>query len=324
MKNKTILICGGGGFIGHHLARSFLNDSYVIAVDLHENEFCKENTYCDKFLKLDLRSESSWKFIFNKFPDITEIYQLAADMGGAGYVFSGENDFNIMHNSALINIYCAEYAILNKCKVFYTSSACAYPAYNQKDPLNPNLAESSMYPAEPDSEYGWEKLFSERLYLSAQKNYNLNVKIARIHNCYGPESVYSGGREKFPCALSRKLSLAEDNGSIEIWGTGEQTRSFTYIDDTVDGIKRIMNSSLDEPINLGSDEMISIKDMTLMGIKLSNKNLSIKYIPGFVGVMGRNSDNTLIKQKLGWTPTTKLIDGLTKTYNWANEHIKQN
>lgn len=323
MKNKTILVCGGAGFIGHHFAKSMLSEAYVIAVDINKNEFVNESSYSDDFLQLDLREKSSWELIFKKFPNISEIYQFAADMGGAGYVFSGYHDYDIMSNSCLINIYCSLYAIKNNCKVFYTSSACAYPAYNQKDPLNPNLAESSMYPAEPDSEYGWEKLFSERLFLSAAKNHNLYVRIARIHNCYGPESTFDGGREKFPSALSRKLIKAKNNSDIEIWGNGLQTRSFTYIDDTILGIKKIMNSDIKEPINLGSSEMISIKDMTLMGIGISKKSLKIKYIEGFVGVMGRNSDNTLIKSKLNWEPTIKLKDGLELTFNWLKDYLNE-
>jgi nucleoside-diphosphate-sugar epimerase len=251
-----------------------------------------------------------------------EAYQLAADMGGAGFVFSGENDADIMHNSAMINLHMAHYAIKEAVgKVFYSSSACMYPAYNQEDPKNPKCAESTAYPAAPDSEYGWEKLFSERLYFAFSRNHNLDVRVARFHNIFGPEGTWDGGREKAPAALCRKVARA-DGGSIEIWGDGEQTRSFLYIDECVEAVRRLMNSEFHGPVNIGSEEMVTINEMARMIMGIAGKRLSINHVPGPVGVRGRNSDNHLIRERLEWEPTMPLRDGLAKTYTWIDKQVQ--
>jgi nucleoside-diphosphate-sugar epimerase len=313
------LVLGAGGFIGNHLVTRLKNEGYIVCgIDLKYPEFNK--TACDIFIVGDLRDAAFCKqYITNKFD---EIYQLAADMGGAGYIFSGENDFNVMHNSALINL-----NIINCCleqhiqKVFYSSSACIYPKNNQQDPLNPQCKEDSAYPAEPDSEYGWEKLFSERLYLSASRNHHLNVKIARFHNVYGTNGVWDNGKEKAPAALCRKVAEAKNGGVIEIWGSGNQTRSFLFIDDCLDGIRKLMNSDFEGPVNIGSEEMISINDFAKLIISISGKTISIKNIEGPVGVNGRTSHNALAKQKINWQPQFTLLQGITKTYQWINEQI---
>jgi GDP-D-mannose 3',5'-epimerase len=260
--------------------------------------------------------------------DIDEIYQFAADMGGAGFVFTGENDADIMHNSAMINLNVAHLAVQKKIKkVFYSSSACMYPEYNQLDPDNPKCSEDSAYPAAPDSEYGWEKLFSERLYLAFHRNYGLNVRIARYHNIFGPEGTWDGGREKAPAAMCRKVGVAVDGDSIEVWGDGKQTRSFLYIDECIEATRRLMDSDFIGPVNIGSEEMISINDFAQMTIDISGKNLSIHNIEGEefqkkygfpcpIGVMGRNSDNELIRQKLNWDYNQPLREGMSKTYKW--------
>jgi len=246
-------------------------------------------------------------------------------MGGAAYIFTGENDANVMHNSALINLNVAYECAKKKVKfVFYSSSACAYPEYNQMDPNNPKCAESDAYPAEPDSEYGWEKLFSERMFLAFQRNYGLRVHIARFHNIFGPEGTWKGGKEKSPAALCRKVLEAQDGGSIDVWGTGDQTRSFLYIDECIEGILRLVNSDFSGPVNLGSEEMISINNFTKMIIEISGKNISINNISGPTGVNGRNSDNTLIKEKLGWSPSQSLIVGTTSLFNWIKSQIELN
>lgn len=321
---NTIIIFGGGGFIGHHLARrKKKNKNFVICVDIKNKkeaeEFCSVKSYCSKYISCDLRDYNSVKKIIKKYKPI-ELYQLAADMGGAGYIFTGENDANLMTNSALINLNTLDCVrkYSKYTKVFYSSSACIYPSYNQEDPSNPNCKEESAYPANPDSEYGWEKLFSERLYLSYKKNYKLNIKIARFHNIFGEESCWNNGKEKAPAALCRKVSECKEDGEIEIWGTGDQTRSFLYIDECLDGIDKIMNSEIDEPINLGSEEMISINDLAKMIANISGKKINIKNIPGPVGVAGRNSDNNLIFKKINWKPSSKLKDGMEKLYNWID------
>ncbi|PSR04441.1 MAG: NAD-dependent dehydratase, partial [Bacteroidetes bacterium SW_11_45_7] len=253
-----------------------------------------------------------------------EIYQLAADMGGAGYIFTGENDADVMHNSSMINLNVVE-ASARACipKIFYSSSACVYAEFNQQDPDNPNCEESSAYPAQPDSEYGWEKLFSERLYLAFQYNYGLDVKIARFHNIFGPYSTWEGGKEKAPAAICRKVARAEDGTSIEIWGTGEQTRSFLYIDECIEGITRLMNSGETGPFNIGSEEMVTINELAQKIIAISGKTLAIDHVEGPLGVMGRNSDNQLIQEKLGWAPSGSLIEGLTTTYHWIQEQVQE-
>ncbi len=320
---KHILICGGAGFIGHHLARKLKTEGHHIYVaDIKEScDFSHDDSYCDMYLRLDLTKQSSWDTLSQYSFD--EVYQLAADMGGAGYIFTGENDANVMHNSALINLLCAEYCVKTKVKkVFYSSSACMYPAYNQEDPSNPNCKEESAYPAAPDSEYGWEKLFSERLYLAFARNHGLQVRIARFHNIFGPEGTWQGGKEKAPAAICRKVAEAVDGTNIEIWGDGIQTRSFLYIDECVEGVLRLMESEFTGPVNIGSDEMISINDLAKMVIGISGKTLTIKNIPGPQGVRGRNSDNTLIDKELGWKPTQPLVEGMKKTYSWVNTQVK--
>ena len=317
---KSILICGGAGFIGHHLARKLKKGgSRVYVADIKAiSEYGTD--YYDAYFSMDLTLQSNWKLLENYQFD--EVYQLAADMGGAGYIFTGENDANVMHNSALINLLCAEYCVKTKVKkVFYSSSACMYPAYNQEDPNNPNCKEDSAYPAAPDSEYGWEKLFSERLYLAFARNHGLQVRIARFHNIFGPEGTWCGGKEKAPAATCRKVLECKDGGQVEVWGDGKQTRSFLYIDECVEGILRLMESDFTGPVNIGSEEMITINDLTKMVIKFSGKELSIKNILGPEGVRGRNSDNTLINYKLNWKPSQPLEVGMLKTYDWIKNQI---
>jgi nucleoside-diphosphate-sugar epimerase len=320
---KQALVCGGGGFIGHHMARKLKSLGYwVRSVDLKYPEFSPKDEV-DDFVIGDLRDPEVWKKILDR--DFDEVYQFAADMGGAGFVFTGENDADIMHNSALINLNCLYYLKERKFKgkVFYSSSACVYPEYRQMDVNNPGLKEEDAYPAGPDSEYGWEKLFSERMYLAFHRNYGINVRIARFHNIFGPEGTYEGGREKAPAALCRKVALAPDGGEIEIWGDGEQTRSFLYIDECIEGVLRLMNSDFLGPVNIGSDEMISINNLAKMIMEIAGKNLQIKHIPGPLGVRGRNSDNTLIKEKLGWAPSKPLREGIEKTYYWIESELRK-
>jgi len=316
---KRILVFGAGGFIGHHLVRRLKNDGHwVCGVDLKYPEFSK--TDADEFILGDL----SLLETFSKIPNVrfNEIYQLAADMGGAEYIFTGVNDARIVHNSSLINLNTAQFCIDKKIKkVFFSSSACVYPLHNQLDPNNPICKESTAYPASPDSEYGWEKIFSERLYLSYARNYGLEVRIARFHNVYGPESVWQGGKEKSPAAICRKIILCEENGSIEIFGDGTQTRSFLYIDDCIDGVMSLMNSSYKEPVNIGSEEMISINGLADLVIKISQKVCNKVHIPGPIGVMGRCSDNTLSKYNLGWDPKINLASGISTTYKWIKDQI---
>ena len=319
---KTILVCGAGGFIGTHLVRSLKEQGhYVVGADLKYPEY--SNTHADNFYQVDLRNKISVNTIFSNHK-FDEVYQLAADMGGAGYIFTGEHDADIMHNSAMINLHVLERCVAKKVKkIFYSSSACMYPSYNQTDPDNPLLTEDSAYPANPDSEYGWEKLFSERLYMSYARNYGIEVRIARFHNIYGPLGSWNNGKEKAPAALCRKVAMCDDNGTIEIWGPGNQTRSFLYIDECIEGIHRIMASDCQEPLNLGSTRMISINDLALLIASLTNKNINIKNIDGPVGVMGRNSDNTLIKERIGWAPGEDLEYGLAQTYQWIMEQINK-
>jgi GDP-D-mannose 3', 5'-epimerase len=323
---KKILVCGAGGFIGGHLV-SFLKSKgyWVRGVDLKYNEFNPVHKIADHFIKGDLRNP---QIVYECLEDIDEVYQLAADMGGAGFVFTGENDADIMHNSALVNLNIAHYACIRKVKkIFYSSSACMYPEHNQIDSDNPNCEESSAYPANPDSEYGWEKLFSERLFLSYMRNKGIAIRIARYHNIFGPEGTWDGGREKAPAAICRKVAQCEEGGQIEIWGTGSQTRSFLYIDECLEATYRLMNSEFTGPVNIGSEEMISINNLAKMVISLSGKNISIKNIQGTeflkkyghkcpIGVNGRNSDNKLYKEKIGWCVSKPLSKGISKTYEW--------
>lgn len=319
---KNILICGGSGFIGHHLARKLRTQGhYVVVADIKQkNEYSSD--YYTEYECLDLTLETSWEKLSIRYRTFDEVYQLAADMGGAGYIFTGEHDLNVMLNSAQINLHAVKWALKWKAKIFYSSSACMYPSHNQEDPDNPLCAEDSAYPANPDSEYGWEKLFSERLYLAANRNEHLDVRVARFHNIYGPEGTYEGGREKAPAAMCRKVATAPDGGRIEVWGPGNQTRSFLYIDDCVEAVLRLMDSDFLGPINIGSEEMISINDLAKMVIDISGKDIKIVNVEGPVGVMGRNSDNKLIREKLQWDYSFSLKEGLSRTYEWISERYE--
>jgi len=320
MNNKKALVCGAGGFIGSHMARRLKEEGYYVkGVDLKNTEFSE--TKCDDFIIGDLRDAEIWEKL--DCHDYDEVYQFAADMGGAGYLFTGNYDADIMSNSALINLHACKYAVKwNIGKIFYSSSACVYPEYNQMDPNNPKCSEDSVFPAQPDSEYGWEKLFSERLYLSYNRNYKLNVRIARFHNIFGPEGTWNGGKEKVPAAMCRKISEAVEGGEIEIWGDGNQTRSFLYIDECLDGVRKLVNSDFLGPVNIGSEEMVSINKLAEMVMNIAGKKINIKHIDGPLGVRGRNSDNRLIKEKLNWAPSFNLEDGLKKTFKWINDQVK--
>jgi len=322
MKNiKKVLVCGAGGFIGSHLVKKLKKEGcWVRGVDLKNPDFSA--TEADEFIIGDLRDQGVCRNVLNQSFD--EVYQLAADMGGAGYIFTGEHDADVMHNSASINLNIIDLANKHKIgKIFYSSSACIYPSYNQEDPDNPKCSEDSAYPAAPDSEYGWEKLFSERLYLSYNRNYGLNVRIARFHNIFGPEGTYVGGKEKAPAAICRKVAEAQNGGEIEIWGDGKQTRSFLYIDECLEGIQRLMDSDFIGPVNIGSDEMVTINQLAEMAMSIANKKLTLKHIAGPLGVRGRNSDNALIKKKLNWTPTATLKEGMQKTYAWIKKQVDE-
>lgn len=317
---KYALVCGAGGFIGNHMVKRLKEEGFwVRGVDLKYPEFNPTNA--DDFFVGDLRDPAVCNQMIDRKFD--EIYQFAADMGGAGFVFSGENDADIMHNSALINLNILEASRKRNCKrIFYSSSACIYPEYNQLDPDNPNCEENSAYPAQPDSDYGWEKLFSEHLYLAFHRNYGIDVRIARYHNIFGIEGTWDGGREKAPAAMCRKVALAKDGGEIEIWGDGKQTRSFLFVDECITGTQKLMRSDWTGPVNIGSDEMISIDNLALMAADIAGKKLSLKHIDGPLGVRGRNSDNNLIQDKLGWKPTQSLKTGMEKTYRWIEDQIK--
>ncbi len=319
---KRVIVLGAGGFIGGHLVKKLKKDGcWVRGIDLKYHEYAE--THADEFLIGDLRDPKIVDIVIDE--RIDEIYQLAADMGGAGFVFTGENDADIMHNSAMINLNVADTAMRKKVKkLFYSSSACMYPERNQMNPTKPVTAEESAYPAAPDSEYGWEKLFSERIYLAFKRNYKLNVKIARFHNIFGPEGTWDGGREKAPAALCRKIALTPDGGTIDMWGDGTQTRSFLYIDECIEGIQRLMASkTFDGPVNIGSEEMLSINDFAYMIMNIAEKKVNINHIPGPLGVKGRNSDNKLILEKLGWAPSQPLKKGMEITYKWIQEQIKK-
>ena len=319
MAQKTAVVMGAGGFIGSHLVKRLKKEGFwVRGVDLKYPEFVA--THADDFVIGDLRDHGVVSGVLDRKFD--HVYQLAADMGGAGYIFTGDNDANVMHNSAMINLHTAEVATkMGVGKVFYSSSACMYPEHNQRDPNNPKCSEDSAYPANPDSEYGWEKLFSERVFLAFNRNYKLDVRVARFHNIFGPEGTWKGGKEKAPAAICRKVATAANPGTIEVWGDGTQTRSFLYIDECIEGIRRLMDSNFLGPVNIGSDEMVTINQLCDMVISISDKNITKKHIPGPLGVRGRNSDNTLIKEKLGWAPSAKLYDGLKMTYDWIQTQI---
>jgi GDP-D-mannose 3', 5'-epimerase len=316
---KKVLVNGAGGFIGGHLVKRLKAEGFwVRAVDLKHHEFAAPPA--DEFVQGDLRDQA---FIRDVVSDIDVVYQLAADMGGAGYIFSGEHDADVMHNSATINLNTLHFGVKAGVQTFfYSSSACIYPEYNQLDAMNPKCSEDSAYPAAPDSEYGWEKLFSERLYLAYMRNYGIEVRIARFHNIFGPEGTWTGGKEKAPAALCRKVAEAEDGGEIEIWGDGQQTRSFLYIDECLDGVRRLVESDFTGPVNIGSEEMVTINQLAGMAMGIAGKRLSIRHIPGPLGVRGRNSDNRLIRQRLQWSPSKPLLEGLEKTYAWIEGQAK--
>lgn len=318
---KKALVLGAGGFIGSHLVKRLKTLGYhVTGADLKLPDFSE--TAADVFVQGDLRIQDFTNNLFTGGFD--EVYQLAADMGGAGYIFTGDNDADVMHNSATINLNVLHAMRMNNCKkVFYSSSACIYPEHNQLDPDNPNCEESSAYPAAPDSEYGWEKLFSERLYASYHRNYGIEAHVARFHNIFGEEGTWRGGKEKAPAAICRKVAEAPDGGTIEIWGDGKQTRSFLHVNECLDGILRLMESDFYGPVNIGSEEMISINDLAKMAASISGKTITLKNIPGPTGVRGRNSDNKLIREKLGWAPSRPLLEGMTTTYKWIEGQLKQ-
>ncbi len=318
---KSALVCGAGGFIGSHLVKRLKGEGFwVRGVDLKYPEF--SYTEADDFVIGDLRDPKICRYIVDRY--FNEVYQLAADMGGAGFVFTGDNDADIMHNSGLINLNMLEACCKRNVKrIFYSSSACIYPEHNQEDPENPNCSEDSAYPANPDSEYGWEKLFSERLYLAFQRNYGLEVRIARYHNIFGPEGTWRGGREKAPAAICRKVAEAKHGGEIEIWGDGKQTRSFLYIDECLEGTIRLTRSNFSGPVNIGSEEMVTINQLVDLVMEIPGKRLVKKHIWGPQGVRGRNSDNRLIDKELGWKPMQPLEAGLRKTYAWIGEQVKQ-
>ncbi|MFC7347715.1 NAD-dependent epimerase/dehydratase family protein [Chryseobacterium zhengzhouense] len=329
---KKIIILGGGGFIGGHLGKRLKKEGHHIRIcDIKKHEYFDHSEICDEFIVGDLTDPSVVKLVIEE--NVDEVYQLAADMGGALYIFTGQHDADVMHNSATINLNVARECVLKKVgKVFYSSSACMYPEHNQLDPDNPNCEESSAYPANPDSEYGWEKLFSERLYLSYNRNYNLDVRIARFHNIFGPQGTWEGGREKSPAAMCRKVAEKDEGGEIEVWGNGKQTRSFLYIDECIEAVLRLMNSDFKGPVNIGSEEMVSINELAQMAIDISHKDLSINNLEGEefytkygfkcpVGVKGRNSNNKLYREKIGWEVSQPLSVGMEKTYQWVSQQV---
>ena len=327
---KSAVVLGAGGFIGNHLVTRLKNLGYYVrGVDIKYPEFAVSNA--DQFFILDLRDrsnvtkalDSSWNYYTHSFTtQFDEVYQLAADMGGAGYIFSGDHDADVMHNSASINLNVLDEMVQSGTqKVFYSSSACMYPEHNQLDSNSPNCEESSAYPANPDSEYGWEKLFSERLYLAYNRNYNIDVRIARFHNIFGPLGSYDNGKEKAPAAICRKVAQAQDGGTIDVWGDGQQTRSFLYVEECLDGVIKLMESDFKGPVNIGSDEMVTINQLVEKVSKIANKKIHINHIQGPLGVRGRNSDNRLIQEKLGWAPSKPLEYGLEKTYSWIQSKV---
>ncbi len=331
---KKVIVLGGGGFIGGHLAKKLKQDGcYVRVCDIKNHEYFDHKEICNEFILGDLTDPKIVEVVIGE--GYEEVYQLAADMGGAGYIFTGQNDANVMHNSAIINLNVAKESVAKGIKkLFYSSSACMYPENNQMDPNNPNCEESSAYPANPDSEYGWEKLFSERLFLAFQRNFGLDVRIARFHNIFGPQGTWKGGKEKAPAAMLRKAAETPDGDAFEVWGDGLQTRSFLYIDECVKAVLALMKSDFTGPVNIGSEEMVTINQLAQMAIDISGKNVFVKNIYGeeFIqkygfkcplGVRGRRSDNRLFKSKLGWEVSAPLIDGLAKTYEWISTMVPE-
>jgi GDP-D-mannose 3',5'-epimerase len=333
LTQRKAVVLGGGGFIGGHLGRRLKSEGYrVRIVDLKRHDYFPEEEICHEFIVADLRDPLAVALVIDDQTDV--VFQLAADMGGAGYIFTGLNDANVMHNSALINLNVAKECVVKKVRrVFYSSSACMYPEHNQLDPDNPNCEESSAYPANPDSEYGWEKLFSERLYLAFNRNFNLDVRIARFHNIFGPQGTWTGGKEKAPAAMLRKAAESKDGGSIEVWGDGLQTRSFLYVDECVEAVLRLMDSDFLGPVNIGSEEMVTINHLAQMAIDVSGKRLGIENIYGETfrqkygfacptGVRGRNSDNALYRSQIGWAVSQELRVGMEKTFGWISEQVE--
>ena len=319
---KMALVCGAGGFIGGHLVRRLHQEGFwVRGVDLKYPDH--RETEADDFVVGDLRDPAFCETLIDRRCD--ELYQLAADMGGAGYIFTGENDANVMHNSATINLNVVELCRRRQVgRIFFSSSACVYPAGNQGDPHNPNCSEDSAYPAAPDSEYGWEKLFSERMYLAYSRNYGFDVHIARYHNIFGPEGSWTGGREKAPAALCRKIAITRSGDAIDVWGDGNQTRSFLYVSECLEGTTRLMRSDFGEPLNIGSEEMVTINDLVDIIAEIAGKRIEKRHVGGPQGVRGRNSDNRLIRKTLGWAPTQPLRTGLEKTYAWIEAQVRRN
>jgi nucleoside-diphosphate-sugar epimerase len=326
---KTALVLGAGGFIGSHMVKRLKSEGYYVrGVDLKNPEFSP--TEADEFIIGDLRDANLVESVVSNHGHcFDEIYQFAADMGGAGYIFTGEHDADVMHNSATINLNVLDAVVKlnkknnnsNRTKIFYSSSACMYPEHNQLDPNNPNCSEDSAYPANPDSEYGWEKLFSERLYFAYNRNYEIPVRVARFHNIFGPEGTWQGGKEKAPAAICRKVALS--NGKIEVWGDGEQTRSFLFIDECIEAVRRLMESDFIGPVNIGSEEMVTINELVRITAEVAGKEIKVTHIDGPTGVRGRNSDNTLIRAKLGWDYKQPLKDGINKTYEWILNELSK-
>lgn len=331
---KKVIVLGGGGFIGGHLGKRLKSEGcYVRIADIKNHEYFDHQEICNEFILADLRDPKAVELVIGEGYD--EVYQLAADMGGAGYIFTGDNDANVMHNSALINLNVVHECVKkNIKKVFYSSSACMYPEHNQLDPNNPNCEESSAYPANPDSEYGWEKLFSERLFFAFNRNYKLDVRVARFHNIFGPQGTWKDGKEKAPAAMCRKAAETKEGESFEVWGDGLQTRSFLYVDECIEAILRLMESDFLGPVNIGSDEMVTINQLAEMAIKISGKSIEINNLGGqeFInkygfscpmGVRGRNSDNKLYEEKVRWRVSEPLEKGMIKTFVWINEQVKK-
>ena len=329
---KNVIVLGGGGFIGGHLAKKLkLLGNHVRVADIKNHEYFDHDLICNEFIKCDLTDPKAVELVITDQCD--EVYQLAADMGGAGYIFTGNNDANVMYNSAMINLNVAKVCITKKVKkIFYSSSACMYPEHNQLDSYNPNCIESSAYPANPDSEYGWEKLFSERLFLAFNRNHNLDVRVARFHNIFGPQGTWIGGKEKAPAAMLRKAAETNEGEKFEVWGDGQQTRSFLYIDECIEAILRFMESDFQGPVNIGSEEMVTINQLAQLAIKISGKNITFYNIDGEtfltkygfkcpVGVRGRNSDNKLYKEKVGWEVCQPLSKGMEATFSWIYEQV---